>query len=200
MAVFGTYPVTGADGGDAGVLTIAEDGLYALFSYRFRGAAPPSKLYLLSGKSELSLGVPVPRDGVFTLTRRVSLSELRRLGIAGVDAVLFRPVGAKPETAPPEKIEAHPAPEKAEAPAAPDPGGWTPEPSPARLFRDPVLRAAASSLTGALVREADGVTLIAFPYRRGGRFPLMPAVSMASLARIDGRAYVLYRLRDGRVI
>ena len=199
MGLSGIYDVMNSAGGKCGTLTVSQDGLYTLFDYSFGGTVPPSRLTLISGGNSISLGVPVPAGGAMALRKRMSRSELKRRGISSIDSVYL--AGVSENAAFPQNTE----------PPAPDPGSegeisersapvWTPEPHPEDLFCDMALRASAREQQGVLISPSGDTTLVAFPYRRGARFPLMPAFRSAMLGSIGGSGYVIYRVRGGKVI
>lgn len=110
-----------------------------------------------------------------------------------------------PEDTPEEATEdipeavPEPSPEpvsKPDSPAAPPPE-WTPEPDPARYFTDPDLIASARRVTGALVRAEGEDALLAFPFSPSAPFPMLPAFRFGSAQEIDGRSYLVFRVREG---
>ena len=87
------YPVSD----NMGELKVREDGLFLSFSYTCAKVAEPSRLVICCGENTLSLGIPVPESGVLRLSKRVSLSALRRSGIGRIEKARLVPLSQKPE-------------------------------------------------------------------------------------------------------
>ena len=96
----------------------------------------------------------------------------------------------------PKPVAPEPAPpEPEQKPDRPD--DWRPEPNPSCRFTDPVLRECASGVTGVLIRREGGDILLAFPFSPSEPFPLIPVFRFGTAQAIDGKNYMVYRLRDG---
>ncbi|MBQ1704017.1 MAG: hypothetical protein IIT84_00055 [Oscillospiraceae bacterium] len=87
------YPVSD----NMGELKVREDGLFLSFSYTCAKVAEPSRLVICCGENTLSLGIPVPESGVLRLSKRVSLSALRRAGLGRIEKARLVPLSQKPE-------------------------------------------------------------------------------------------------------
>lgn len=108
--------------------------------------------------------------------------------------------GPQPEPEPePEPVpEPEPIPEPAPVPE-PVPASWAPEPDPARHFTDPDLVACARQVTGALVKPDGGDILLAFPFSPSMPFPMLPAFRFGAAQDIDGKSYLVFRVREGTI-
>lgn len=215
--------VTTPDGAPAGVLTIDAEGVRTGFAYRCGELFPPSRLVLRSAEGVLAVGVPVPEGGGAALRRSLTPLALRGFDLSVPLRALLIPVGdplpppldpspaapvpaeAAPEDTPEDTPEEAPEPVPApspepvpepDPPAAPTPE-WTPEPDPARYFADPDLIASARKVTGALVRAEGEDALLAFPFSPSAPFPMLPAFRFGSAQEIDGRSYLVFRVREG---
>ncbi len=104
------------------------------------------------------------------------------------------------EPAPAPEPEEEPAPEPEDKPAPPVPGEWAPEPDPGRHFEDPVLRECSAGAADVLCRREGGDTLLAFPYSPSKPFPLIPAFRLGAAAVINRADYIVFRVREGRVV
>ena len=107
------------------------------------------------------------------------------------------PPDEMPEETPEEPAEEPPA--KAEPPAPTD-DAWSPLEDPSALFNDPDIAAACQNAKGALVKEKDGVTLLAIPVIAGTPFPMMPVFCFGDYVMIDGREYVVFKIKNGNFV
>lgn len=95
------------------------------------------------------------------------------------------------------KKESQEEPKKDTPPASKPSSDWQPEPDPGRHIDDEEMKSCLSGIEGALVSYADFSILLALPYVPGGPFPLMPAFRLGRLARIKGKSYIVFRIRNG---
>lgn len=164
----GSYPILdGAE--EAGRLEVIPQGGYL----RFRALCRPSGQGLMRLTAEgpggpVSLGVLTPAGSGWSLDRRFSPAELRRLGLTGLRGcrILRR-----------------------------EPEGWLPEPDPGRLFRDPFLRRLWSGVAGAVTRLAEGERQLAVPLE--GAFPLLPVFRLGSVRALEGKLHLVFAVHDG---
>ncbi|MDR3277146.1 MAG: hypothetical protein LBT12_00080 [Oscillospiraceae bacterium] len=116
----------------------------------------------------------------------------------------FRPITppapvtlTEPERAP-RGVEAPPRSAGPSIPAEPAPRGkWTPIANPSILFRDNDAELISGEVAGALTCAEDGVTLLAVPILPDAPFPMMPIFCFGDPAVIDGREYVVFKLKNG---
>ncbi len=208
------FDVTTPGGRPAGELTVAPAGVKTAFTYKSDELLPPARLILRFPDGDLSLGIPTPRDGGQALTKKLSPLELGPREPAAAVSALLVPLGeAVPPLAPPEPPEpVQPEPEPAPAPVpepvpepvpdpepAPAPAAWTPEPDPARYFADPDLIACAREVTGALMMPDGENVLLAFPFSPSMPFPMLPAFRFGAAQDIEGRSYLVFRVREGKI-
>lgn len=192
------YEVLSASGESRGRIRIEEQGLYKLFTYCWEGAAAPSRLMLRGDKGEICIGVPIPEGGTMRLRRRMSC---RSVDVGNETGFFLIDPNEKPEIpeAPkePEKAEESKPPEPEEKPARRE-RHWREEAHPEKLVRDEELKESLRGASGALVSQVDGDTFLALRYTPGGVFPMMPAFRYGVSAKLGGRSYIVFRLRDGK--
>jgi len=92
------------------------------------------------------------------------------------------------EAAPP--VEAHQPPSTT----------WAPIEDPSMLFSDSDIAKACENAKGALTMEKDGATLLAIPVIAGMPFPMMPVFCFGDYIVIDGREYVVFKIKDGNFV
>lgn len=179
------YEVLSGDGESRGRVAVERQGLYMLFRYQCDVPAAPSHLVVRGEKGEAVIGVPVPEGGALRLRRRLSC---RSVDVGRWTGFFLLGIGE----APPEKQE---SPEKPEAPRRER--HWREEEHPEELVADGELRESLRGVSGALVSQVDGDTFLALRYTPGGPFPMMPAFRYGVSARLGGRSYIVFRLRNG---
>ncbi len=159
------------DGRETGRLTVEPSGAYQLFHASCRsGKHGVLRLLARCEGKDISLGVLTPGDGEYTLLRRFSPAERRRMGltraescrIAGEEASLW---------------------EQAER-------GW-------ELFSEPELRECCRGIAGLRCRRNGEDTLLAVPLLTP--FPLMPIFCLASYLELDGAPYLVFCFRNGEL-
>ena len=166
----GTYEIMDGERA-AGRLEVTPQGGYL----RFRAVCRTEKRGLLrleavgeEGKADL--GTLSPGGSGYFLDRRFSPAQLRSMGLGRIRRCLLR---------------------------SPRPRGWTEEPDPGRLFRDPALRALGSEVRGALVRETEGASLLALPLC--SPFLLLPIFCLGTPKRFGNTTYLLFSVFRGEV-
>jgi hypothetical protein len=105
----------------------------------------------------------------------------------------------EPTEEPPAKDSPAPVP-PTPPPPAPAKGEWSPLEDPSALFDDPDIAAACQNAKGALVKEEYGVTLLAIPVIAGTPFPMMPVFCFGDYVVIDGREYVVFKIKNGNFV
>lgn len=172
MDLTGKYAVTDGDRA-AGGLEISREGMF----YRFRAACRSGgegmmRLYISSGAAQADLGILAPCDGLWRLDRSLSARTLHEMGITGVDGCRI----------------VH------------ESGSWRAEDRPELLFAEPELQAACLGAKGVMaLRRADEV-LAAVPAESGKPFPAMTVFCLGHAQEICGKSYVVFRLKNGRVV
>ena len=164
----GTYPILDGEK-EAGRLEVVPQGGYL----RFRALCRPSGRAVMRLAAEcpggpVPLGVLTPAGSGWSLDRRFSPAELRRLGLTAIRSCRV---------------------------LRPEPGVWTPEADPGRLFRDPFLRRLWGGVAGAVTRLADGERQLAVPLESA--FPLLPLFRLGSVRTLDGKPHLVFAVRDG---
>ncbi|MBU5434604.1 hypothetical protein [Pseudoflavonifractor sp. MSJ-37] len=130
----------------------------------------------------LLLGTFLPEDGALVLRRDLARSELERQGLwppAGGEAVLAFQAGPSG----PERGLSHTV-----------PAGWASVRDLSMCFRDPVLRAAASGVSGSVCRDGAGGRLTALPFLPGRPLPLTPLFCLMEPVCLEGRLWLQIRL------
>ena len=200
------YPLI-LDGVEAGSVSVHSEGGWTVFDAQCGDVQGVVRISVYGAGREGYLGVLTPEDGRFALHRRMSRAALRDFpapieyaGRAGQPAA-----APTPEEAPPEPAEetAPEAPEckRAEAEAAPEPpqnAPPAPEPPQEQSETPPALEDVYwyASPDGALVCFDGEQNLIALP-AGDGRIPDGPGGWPRT---IEGRDYVVFRTRDGRLL
>lgn len=78
--------------------------------------------------------------------------------------------------------------------------GWTPEAEPWRLFSDGVLSEQCRGISGAMILQEDNAILLALPFSLSKPFPLISEFRMGTMARLNDREYVIFRIENGILI
>jgi hypothetical protein len=90
---------------------------------------------------------------------------------------------------------------RSEAPAIPESpaprGFWAPIGDPAILFRDNDAELITGEVTGALTRNDGDIMLLAIPISQDTPFPMMPVFCFGDPEVIDGREYVVFKIKNG---
>jgi hypothetical protein len=138
---------------------------------------------LYGEKGRLSLGTLIPKDGQLMLHCVLPSQTLDPIGtIQKGEAVLSFPASAP----------ASPSASVAPSAQGSDLPGWRTEPTPERLFDDPVLMEAAKKERHAWIRQEKGVVFLALPWER--EFPLVPLFCFAQIMRQEEKRYAVFAL------
>ena len=187
----GVYPLL-LDGERAGEVRVSAEGAWTVFSVDCAMRPGIVRVSVYGAGREGYLGVLAPEGERLTLCRRISRSALREFP-AQIEyaAAAGAPIPAAPPEEPPEGSEAA----ECEAPAAP------PEPEKAPEEKDaspPGLEDLYwyASPDGALVCFDGTENLVALPLGDAR----IPAGGGGWQKTIEGRAYMVYRTRDGRLL
>ncbi len=111
-----SFPVFAGDV-EAGRLAVSREGLYVRFVLTAKVRPCPARLMCRCGGRDLSIGVPVPKNGVLRLDRRLSAAALGDFDPAAVERAFLAPVVGADDRAP-----------------ADAPSGWRAVPSARALF------------------------------------------------------------------
>ena len=194
-----TYPLI-LDGAQAGTVTVRREGGWTVFDVQCAAAEGVRRVSVYGGGAEGYLGVLAPENGAMTLHRRFSRSAMRAFpahieyaGYAGQPCTAPEP---PEESAPPEK------PIPPEEPAPPEES--TPQEEPPQEEPAPNKEAPPAledvywyaSPDGALVCFDGEHNLIALPVG-DARIPEGPGGWQRT---IEGRDYVVYRTKDGKLL
>ncbi len=77
--------------------------------------------------------------------------------------------------------------------------GWKRENEPERLFKDLELQRACRDMMDVLTKIDDGYTYLAVPLVRGRPFPAMPIFCFGNSRKINGKNYVVFKIKDGEL-
>ena len=202
-----TYPLI-LDGAQAGTVTVRREGGWTVFDVQCAAAEGVKRVSVYGGGAEGYLGVLAPEDGALTLHRRFSRSAMRAFpahieyaGYAGQPCAAPEPP-EKP--APPEKPTPPEEPAPPEEPTSPEepvpepPETPEPPPAPNKEEAPPALEDVYwyASPDGALVCFDGEHNLIALPVG-DARIPEGPGGWQRT---IEGRDYVVYRTKDGKLL
>jgi hypothetical protein len=126
---------------------------------------------LYGEKGRLSLGTLIPKDGKLILHCVLPNHQLESIGaIEKGEAILSYPASSQSTDLP----------------------GWRREPTPERLFDDPVLMEAAKRVKHAWIRQENGVLFLALPWER--EFPLLPLFCFAQIMLLEKKRYAVFAL------
>ena len=199
-----TYPLI-LDGESAGEVAVRRTGGWTFFDVRCTGAASGIvRVSVYGGGREGYLGVLAPEGDGMVLQRRLSRLDLRgfpeQIAYAGRAG---QPLGAESEPDEPESTEAEtaafPAAQAPEENAEPVPPAQDAQAGPdTRQEEPPELEDVYwyASPDGALVAFDGEQNMIALP----AGDPRIPGGPGGWPRRIEGRDYVVYRTKDGRLI
>ncbi|MGE4485574.1 MAG: hypothetical protein AB7C97_10745 [Oscillospiraceae bacterium] len=176
-----------------GSLIVERDGAAYLFQCSCQYFSPDVlRLYCVSGEKTASLGVMLPEDGKLVFKKRITKNMLSDMGLSDISRCFLRGREAPEQKPEPE--------EKTAVIAPPESPLWLPAYDAASLFSDADIASACRDVTGALTMEDGNSQLIAIPIILGAPFPLMPVFCFGRSEIIDGNNYVVFRVRNGKLI
>ena len=190
------YPLI-LDGAEAGTLTVSAEGGWTCFEARCAAAPGIVRLSVYGEGREGYLGVPAPEGEGLFLRRRFSRSELKTFP----QRIEYAARAGQPlAKAPAPEADTPPEPEEV-PPAMPEPVQEEPPPAapmPAQEEAPPALEDVYwyASPDGALVCFDGERNLIALP----AGDERIPSGSGGWPRTIEGREYVIYRTKDGRLV
>ena len=158
-----------------GTLSLEEEGLRV----HLRAVCPDDgrglyKVWVRGRGGSLLLGTLTPENGRLALSRTLSRSTLGQAGcwpVTGGNTVLLFPFTEQSEEGEP----------------------WRPEPDPARLCRDPLLRALLRGRTGFFSGQEGEARLLAAPFSDQKEFPLPVLFCLAQVEERAGRRWLVWR-------
>ena len=158
-----------------GTLSLEEEGLRV----HLRAVCPDDgrglyKVWVRGRGGSLLLGTLTPENGRLALSRTLSRSTLGQAGcwpVTGGNTVLVFPFTEQSEEGEP----------------------WRPEPDPARLCRDPLLRALLRGRTGFFSGQEGEARLLAAPFSDQKEFPLPVLFCLAQVEERAGRRWLVWR-------
>ena len=187
-----------------GKLEVYPSGLMTVFSCTCPGPISGiPRLVCKAGGETVSVGVLVPEQSGWTLKKSFSKADLHRLGLGEIEGAYLtvRPLPGAAAATPPDRGKAppgQPAPGQTAAPPPPSAGPpWVPISDASGLFEDRELAQICRYLPGALLREIQGIHLLAIPIQSAAPFPMMPVFCFGEPAFISGREYVLFKIQNG---
>lgn len=158
-----------------GTLSLEEEGLRV----HLRAVCPDDgrglyKVWVRGRGGSLLLGTLTPENGRLALSRTLSRSTLGQAGcwpVTGGNTVLVFPFTEQSEEGEP----------------------WRTEPDPARLCRDPLLRALLRGRTGFFSGQEGEARLLAAPFSDQKEFPLPVLFCLAQVEERAGRRWLVWR-------
>ena len=190
--ILGNYDVFYGDN-PIGRLIIERDGAAYHFQCSCRYfSADVLRLYCVSGEKTALLGVMLPEGGKLVLKKRFTKNMLSDIGITDISRCFLR---GREEPAPEPEVK-----EKIAIIAPTEAANWLPAYDAASLFSDADIASACRDVTGALTKESRDSRLLAIPILLDAPFPLMPVFCFGWSEKIDGKDYVVFRVRDGKLI
>ena len=204
---------------EVGTVTWQKNGMTYLFSAVFRLPKPPSALqylHLQCGNRFYRLGVPAPCGSNWCLTKRISASALRDIGMEpskwdrailsdqrDITAVLAEqptetivqameiPLPSAPPSAelPPPSVSTEP-------PTTPTARDWTPVTDIDAILSDNVLAPLLRGKSDLIARQTEGVTQLAMPYDLLDEISFTPAFCLMEVLVIEGRTCFALTIDD----
>ena len=158
-----------------GILSLEEEGIRV----RLRAVRPDDgqglyKVWVRGQSGHLLLGTLVPEKEGLVLSRTLSRSALEQAGcwpVTGGNTVLVFSFTAQPGEG---KM-------------------WRPEPDPARLCMDPLLRKLLRGRTGFFSRQEGEISLLSAPFSPQKEFPLPVLFCLAQVEERAGRLWLVWR-------
>ena len=194
----GSYPVT-MDGSMAGTLNVFSDGGFT--SFEFRGdscGSTPVRLCCRSGERIVPIGIPVPEKGMMYLRKRFTRNGLESAGISGIDGCMLISL-SKPIPSAPVFVDTHFS-KPADITPQSGTGAWQCEYEPWSIFTDEEIQLACRGLNGALRRSCGDTEELAIPVSPNEPFPMMPVFCYGDIAEINGRQYVVFTVKGGKLV
>lgn len=193
------------DGRAVGKLEIYPLGLMTVFSCAcFVSISGIPRLMCRAGGENISIGVLIPEQAGWALKKSFSRAALQRLGLGEIEGAYLavRPLSGAAAATLPDRDNVPPgSPAPGQTAVSPPPAGssWAAVSDASGLFEDPELAQICRSLSGALLREAQGGQLLAIPVSSTAPFPMMPVFCFGKPAVISGREYVLFKIQNGNL-
>ncbi len=162
-------------GKQAGKLKVYAEGIKTVFSAETEFFPGVLRLAAVSKGSVVPIGVLSPSEKGLCLKKSFSRNSLEELGLTNIDKALI--LSGEQEEAKESK--------------------WSELPEPGAYFSDPDLKASCKGARGVLISKEGELAQLAFPLRKGVPFALMPAFCMGSPAVIDGKNYLIFKIKNG---
>ena len=176
-------------GQSVGEVTLSQQGVYTLLSCTCgKVTGQITRLLCQNGQQTASVGVMMPEGTRLVLGKRLTRSDLTRLGLTPESTFLLSE-GQRRETG----AQTDPDPAPAE-------GMWAPCREPGTVFADPELQSACAGVRGALTRKQGDETLLAVPLGPDRPFPMMPVFCFGTCERIGGSTYLVIKKKNGKLI
>jgi hypothetical protein len=158
-----------------GTLSLEEEGIRVrLRAVRGDDGRGLYKAWVRGRGGSLLLGTLTPEQGRLTLSRTLSRSMLEQAGcwpVTGGNTVLVFPFADQPEEG----------------------ETWRPEPDPARLCADPLLRALLRGRAGFFSGQEGDTRLLAAPFSPQKEFPLPVLFCLAQVEERAGHLWLVWR-------
>lgn len=189
----GSYAVT-LDGGRIGTLNVFGDGGFTVFEFHGEaGGLSPMRLCCRCGDAVVPIGIPVPENGALRLRKRFTKNALRTAGLSHIDGCALAPLSEPVSRA---RLFADPP----DPPEKNDDGEWRCEYEPWNMFTDDDIKNACRGISGALRRRRGDIDELAVPVSPYEPFPMIPVFCFGEIEEINGRQYVVFTVKSGKLV
>jgi len=194
----GSYAVMLGDS-RTGTLDVYSDGGFTVFEFHGENCgSSPLRLCCRSGERVVPIGIPVPENGTMHLRKRFTKNGLNTAGLSVIDGCALISLSG-PLTAHPAYTGTPAPPKNTDAPnSAGD--AWQCEYEPWVMFTDEDIKNACRGLNGALRRSRGDIEELAVPVSPYEPFPMMPVFCFGDIAEINGRQYVVFTVKGGKLV
>lgn len=194
-----------------GEAEVSQDGLFTVLRCECVSVGGVVRLYGFHGDDFYPIGILTPVGSRLRLVKKYTKNDLHDLPIQHCDRFELYGADEEPKSAVKPKSEpvVEPAPqiEPEEPQSEPEPvvetvqeSLWKPIDDPSTLFADEELKATAADITGGMMANDDGSTLLAIPISTDTPFPLMPVFRYGWSAMVEGKCCIVFRIKDGCLI
>ena len=189
----GSYAVT-LGGVCVGTLNVFGDGAFTVFEFHGEASGlSPMRLCCRCGDCVVPVGIPVPENGVLRLRKRFTKNTLRTAGLSQIDGCALAPLSDPVSLA---RIFSDP-PARGETMRD---GEWECEYEPWGMFDDDDIKNACRGISGALRRRRGDLDCLAVPVSPYEPFPIMPVFCFGEIEEINGRQYVVFNVKSGKLV
>lgn len=183
-----------------GEVSLYDDGLRVKFLMQCQKTDDKIyRLYCRDGENTMPIGVAVPECGSLRISKTFSRKELLHHGISKVSECFLS--SSEPDSAearPKYKIDTESA-AKAEQKSADNMKEWQKISDISQLFTDDEFAGVSGEPVSALFRDDGEEQYIAISASPDEPFPLMPVFCFGEQESINGREYIVFKIKNGKL-